>query len=276
MSEAADVTIIRLPIALRVLRKLPLPKKLGLLDSLFGRYLSKRGHARVTCANGVVWKLDLTDSCHRWIVYGKYEGGDGIAFAERQLKNGGVYIDSGANIGQWLLYLSHLPDLKTFAFEPVISQRKWLNECLAQQDQWNVQVLDFGLGAVESTADIQLDGPRSTLNMDWYQNQNHKTETVKIVRLDEVLAEHDVVTVDFWNLDVEGAEIEALKGAHDYLSQHRIKCIYFECHPMNYPELRALFSEHDYTIFKLTGACLTDDLPASLTNTSDFVAMPTD
>jgi len=158
---------INLPLLLRLVRRLEFPKKLGLLERLFGQRLSQNGVCWVECTNGVSWKLDLTDSCHRWIVFGKYEGGAGIDLAFSALKNGGVYIDSGANIGQWLLYLGHIIGLKSLAFEPVSSQREWLKESLSVQNNWDVDIFESGLGSENAELDIQVNGPRSTLQMDW-------------------------------------------------------------------------------------------------------------
>ena len=125
---------IKIPLSLNVIRKYDFPKKLGLLEILFGKTLKMFGVAWVSCSNGIVWKLNLEDPCHRWIVYGKYEGGQGIDLAKDKLRNGGVYVDSGANIGQWVLYLSDLKNVKTLAFEPVKSERKWLTKCVGVQN----------------------------------------------------------------------------------------------------------------------------------------------
>jgi len=72
---------------------------LGFLELLFGSTLASKGAGWVNCSNGVIWKLDLTELAHRWIVYGDYEGGVGLSFAKDSLKNGGIFVDSGSNIG---------------------------------------------------------------------------------------------------------------------------------------------------------------------------------
>jgi FkbM family methyltransferase len=189
---------IKIPRLLRLIRKFDFPRKLGILERLYGRKLSQFGVCWLECSNGVVWKLDLDDSCHRWIVYGKYEGGYGIDLAASILKNGGVYVDSGANIGQWLLYLGHIKGLKTLAFEPVKSQRAWLTECIEQQSEWSVDVIEHGLGAEDAELDIQVNGARSTTHMDWYTEENFKREKISIRKLEAVLETNQIDVVDFW------------------------------------------------------------------------------
>ena len=86
ISNAATMIIaIAIPLSLRTMRKLKIPKKLGFLESLFGSTLAAQGTGWVKCSNGVIWKLDLTEPTHRWIVYGDYEGGIGLSFAKMPL-----------------------------------------------------------------------------------------------------------------------------------------------------------------------------------------------
>lgn len=74
----------------------------------------------------------------------------------------GVFADSGANIGQWLLYLGQLRGVRALEFEPVTSQRQWLQECIEQQSDWSCRVFPCGLGSREEEKEIQCYGARST------------------------------------------------------------------------------------------------------------------
>lgn len=257
---------------MRLIRKFDFPKKLGILEALYGKKLSEKGHQWVKCWNGIIWKLDLADPCHRWIVYGKYEGGMGIDFAKRQLRQGGNFIDSGSNIGQWLLYLGGLNGVKTVAFEPVRSQRKWLEQCLAIQSGWRTHVEKCGLGAKSATVEIQCDGARSTLNLDWFKGKNFAREVIEIRRLDDVLKEHNIDEIAFWKLDVEGAELQALQGAETLLKNQRIQNIFFECHPDNYAAVLQLLESHRYQISCLKKGKLVTMPDAPISQTEDLIA----
>ena len=263
---------VKLPYFLIFLRKFNFPRKLGVLERLFGSHLKKAGVTWVKCWNGIIWKLDLGDSCHRWIVFGKYEGGGGLDFAHSVLKNGGIFIDSGANIGQWLLYLADLEGVRTFAFEPVTTQREWLLECLEKQNNWAVSVFAQGLGEKQESVDILCDGARSTVQTNWYKDKNLLKETIEISRLDQILRERCVDEIDFWKLDVEGAELAAIKGAEDYLQNHRIKNIYFECHPDSYQSVTGLLVRHGYKIWYLQDGALQPMLNPQIASTQDLIA----
>ena len=108
-----------LPGLLRCLQPREFPRKLGICDRLFGRALAGAGICWVRTAPGPVWKLDLGNQTHRWIVYGSYEGPAFWHWLRRDGAGTRTIVDSGANIGQTVLYFaSLLPAARIFAYEP--------------------------------------------------------------------------------------------------------------------------------------------------------------
>jgi len=268
------ISTIEIPLPLRVIRKFNMPKKLGFLESLFGSALAAKGIGWVKCSNGVIWKLDLAEPTHRWIVYGDYEGGSGLSFAKHALRNGGVFVDSGSNIGQWILYLGSLAGVQSLEFEPVESQRQWLACCLQHQPGWNFTIYPYGLGSEDCEMEIQCDGPRSTLRNDWFKSKNLDREVIEIRRLDDVLKQAQINEVQLWKLDVEGAEYDALVGARDYLESHRIKHIYFECLHTNYTRNKAFLEMCGYQIYDIGWKGLQLKVDREISETQDLVALP--
>ena len=264
---------IQLPPGLRLLRRASFPRKLGLLERLYGSSLRCYGVQWVQCANGILWKLDLSDPTHRWIVYGDYEGGIGLNFARQALQEGGVYIDSGANIGQWLLYLGLLPGVQSFAIEPVTSQRHWLEECLSVHSEWPCRVIPCGLGSSEAEIEILIHGARSSLRTEWYGSKQLARERVHIRKLDDILTEFNIDRVQLWKLDVEGAELDALKGAEKSLQNQRIERLFFECHPSNYSQTINLLNQYSYQVFDLHGREQRVNSDAQISITQDLFAM---
>lgn len=243
---------INLPVLLGFLRKLPLPHKLGLLERIYGRSLASHGINWVVTSNDVDWKLDLTDPCHRWIVYGDYEGSVGMNWIREWMSNGGVFIDSGANIGQILLYVAPINNVTAFAFEPLKKNFQWLKECLSMHKDWNVQLIQKGLSDKDDTAEIQVDGPRSTLRMDWYSSKNLDHDTINLTLLDQSMEQNNVDRIRLWKLDVEGHELEALKGAKELLGDKSIDAIYLELTGGNYESVNAYLDEVGYKLFQLS------------------------
>ncbi len=243
-----------LPASLLLLRSLPLPRKLGLLERLFGGRLASKGIAEVSLANGCVWTIDFGEVTHRWMVYGAYEGPVQMNWLKGWLKNGGVFIDSGANIGQFIVSLSASPGLRTFAFEPVCDQRRWLEGCLCRYPQWDVSVIPLGLGDDEQQAMIKLAGGRSTLRQDWYQGRQLTQELIELTTLDQFASREGIDRIRLWKLDMEGYEPKALAGAQQLLAQRRIDALLIEAQTATIPRIVEIFSAAGYGLYRLQGS----------------------
>jgi FkbM family methyltransferase len=242
---------LRLPWSLRVLRRIPFPKKLGLLERLYGATLARHGIKWVHTAPGPLWKLDLSDACHRWIIYGDYEGTAQMRWVRRWLRNGDVVVDSGANIGQMLLYFASTAAIRILAFEPLPNARDWLLECLAQQSDWNVSVFQYGLGDSSTVVTLQVQGALSTSRQDWYSAKALDRIEIAVEPLDSVLAQQDVQRVRLWKLDVEGGECAAIRGGRDSLRTRRIEAVLVESTRDSFPELLTAFQRVGFGLFDI-------------------------
>ncbi|MFN6069903.1 MAG: FkbM family methyltransferase, partial [Pseudanabaena sp.] len=191
----------------------------------------------------------LKNPTHRWIVYGKYEGAAFIDWAKKFLPPDGIVIDSGANIGQILMYLSqYLPQGKVLAFEPGKDAADWLEECLLINKNLPIEVIRFGLGA--SVAKLRLNNIGDSFGHGaWNQISETEGEEIQIVKLADQLAERSIEKVDLWKLDVEGYEIPALQGAEDWLKQKKIKAIYAELHGKNGQNIRDYLNGFGYQCY---------------------------
>lgn len=242
---------ISLPPLLRKLQGVDFPHKLGICERLFGRVLKAHGICWVQTGAGIPWKLDLTNATHRWIVYGKYGGSGFLNWACNYLPPDGVIIDSGANIGQMLMYLAQwVPQGQVLAFEPGKNQATWLEECLALHNALPVKLLRVGLG--NSTTQLRLNntGP-DNVHGAWSQISETHGEPVNIVRLVDELSTQAIDKVALWKLDIEGYEIPALSGAEMLLKEHRINALYVELSGENGKRVREFLSNMGYSCYLL-------------------------
>lgn len=238
----------RLPLLLRLLQQIEFPRKLGICERLFAGRLSAQGVQWVGTGAGIVWKLDLRNATHRWIVYGKYEGAPFLDWAKKFLPPDGVVVDSGANIGQMLLYLSQwVPNGRLIAVEPGKHQADWLAECLGVHPKLPVELLRVGLGAERAQLFLEEPGA-SDRHGSWNRVSSSRGEAIEVVRLDELLRARDIRRVDLWKLDVEGYEIPALRGADDALREHRIAALYVELDGDNGRAIVRHLAERRYTL----------------------------
>lgn len=217
-----------LPLGLVSLRRLEFPHKLGICERLFGRQLEKQGVCWVETAAGLTWKLDLANPTHRWIVYGQYEGRAFFDWASRFLRPDATIVDSGANIGQVLLYLArYVPRGRILAFEPGREAADWLEECLARHTEMPVTLMRQGLGERRARLFLSPLGPEHSHGT-WNQISEAQGDPVDVVSLDEFLDQRGIRHLDLWKLDVEGYEIPALSGAASLLRNRHVGAIYAE------------------------------------------------
>lgn len=245
------VAMAPLPLGLSSLRALNFPRKLGLLERLYGSALARHGTSLITAWNGRTWKLDLTDSSQRWIVYGVYEGEGWLRWLRPFLVDGGVVVESGANIGQTLMYYAFDPKLRVFAFEPDPASREWLTECLQLQADGSVEIVAAGLGAEATMLQLQCHGARSTMQMNWYKRLALDTVQVPVVALDDWSRDRGIDRIRFWKLDVEGHELAALRGAATLLANRAIDAILIEVAAECFAPLRLELEKFGYRLFRI-------------------------
>jgi FkbM family methyltransferase len=237
---------LKLPPGLRLLRSLSFPRKLGILDRCFGQALQNKGVGWVKTSVGPIWKLDLRNSTHRWIVYGDYEGPGLIPWAKKWIRESSVVIDSGANIGQVLLYLA--PKIKNgryFAFEPFPPAREWLHECLQQHSKWPVKVEDLGLGAKAGTASLAGQWGGDAAVGSHTELQPGEGE-IRMITLDQYADENSLTKIRLWKMDMEGGEEAALRGARALLKKQAIEALVLETDPDRFNSVTKMLETYGY------------------------------
>jgi FkbM family methyltransferase len=237
-----------LPRSLKWLRSFDFPHKLGICERLFGKRLGRLGTQWVRCANGLIWKLDLSDSCHRWCVFGDYEGPVQARWIRRWLEPGGQVVDSGANIGQMTQLFMLVPGVTVHAFEPTTAAADMLEASVGANAAQNVRIIRKGLSSAPGSMPIQLDGARSTLRTDLYKHKALKTEVIELMKLDDYMSQTGLARLRLWKLDVEGHELEALDGAAMSLGRQAIDAILIEVSESTYVAVRHRLADFGYAL----------------------------
>ena len=169
------------------------------------------------------WWLAWNDVCGDAVFWGCFEGAE-RQFVEQFLKPGMVVLDIGAHHGFYSLLASHkvTPTGKVIAFEPSPRERRRLIWHLRLNRRRNVRVEPLALGSREGTAQLFVVRGRDTgcnsLRPPRVAEPVYPIE-VPIVRLDDYLERQGITHVDFIKMDVEGAELEVLRGASLLLSR---------------------------------------------------------
>lgn len=143
--------------------------------------------------------------------------------------------DVGANQGQFfeLTERSLAKTLhKVHCFEPSPSTFAILEKNVG--DRSNIILNPFGLGAASGEYDLFSNKAGSGLaslskrRLDHFGIEFNRKERVQIQTLDSYCEGHDIAHIDLLKLDVEGHELEVLKGATRMFNERRIRMVTFE------------------------------------------------
>jgi FkbM family methyltransferase len=150
-----------------------------------------------------------------WV--GSYEW-DKRRIFEQSVPDGGVVFDIGANVGFYTLLASQLvgPAGRVFAFEPSPRNLRYLHAHLALNRATNVSVIEAAVWATPGR--VQFDSGADHSQGRVSPNQGL---FVPAVVLDDLLTRGQIPLPDLIKMDIEGGELQALKGARSLLTQAR-------------------------------------------------------
>jgi FkbM family methyltransferase len=178
-----------------------------------------------------------------------------------------VILDIGGNRGQSIIFFSKLfPQKKIISFEPVPE----LFNQLKRFESKNVRILNYAVdlqsgegvffqSILEQTSTLVLPKESS----DWGIKKGkilgaapkdmYFPITVKKITVDEIMIQLDLVNIFLLKIDVEGAELQVLRGALNALRNRKILFIQLENHDddlreNNSIEIIALLTSHGFTM----------------------------
>lgn len=148
-----------------------------------------------------------------------------------QGKNSFVSFDIGANHGIYTDYILQLVpgEKQCFLFEP---QAKLYDQlCAKYSGARDVMIIKKGCGSKQAMVELFSFGEdtvASVYNTFKGTVQPKSCETIDIIRLEDFFREQGLAFIDLVKIDVEGHELEVIKGMVKYLQEGKIKIIQFE------------------------------------------------
>jgi len=170
-----------------------------------------------------VWWLAEDDWLGKAILCGGLENAE-RSVVERILQPGMRVLDIGAHHGFYTLLASRKVGAggRVLAFEPSPRERRKLLRHLRLNRCTNVQVEDCALGSAQAESDLfVVVGYETGFNSLRPPDTPEPTQKVRVTvsTLDACLERAEMERVDFVKLDVEGGEMEVLKGAVGLLAR---------------------------------------------------------
>ncbi|HDZ20105.1 hypothetical protein LCGC14_0016590 [marine sediment metagenome] len=166
-------------------------------------------------------RLDLANEPERWMYLNNYE----LMFRRilrRVLGSGDVYVDGGANLGFLTLFASRCvgPTGKVFAFEPMPPTAARLEETICLNSLANVDLKACAVwdSAITTKMYWFADADSGSVSLGKREDLQVEQEfDVPAVRIEDVV-DRPIKAI---KLDVEGAELAALRGAESLLKTSR-------------------------------------------------------
>jgi FkbM family methyltransferase len=157
---------------------------------------------------------------------GQYEPNQ-FAFLDQNLHGGMVFVDVGANLGLYSLFASKkVSDSGTvLALEPSSREYERLRRNISYNGLANVRTLQIAASDHAGEAELLIaeagHAGHNTLGDFGYDARLLHKERVGLQRLDTLAENEKLSRVDIIKMDVEGAELFALRGAQETIAKYR-------------------------------------------------------
>lgn len=176
------------------------------------------------------------------------------------LKPNFTVFDIGANVGYYTVLASKIIGKggRIYAIEPNPDNLDLLKKNIKLNNCRNVIIVNRALGERSGLAEMALD-EASPGESSLAQNAKGKKITVQITTLDNFTKLENIKQVDVIKIDIEGGEIQALKGGAEFLKRSKEIRLFIECNVKtlklfnsNPKKLVNLLEEFGYKIEKIT------------------------
>ncbi len=148
-----------------------------------------------------------------------------INFIKTQLKPGDYFFDVGANVGCFSLAASLCvgDSGKVYAFEPIKKVYIRLNENIELNRIKNISTIPMAVYEKNTMLRIFLANQENLGMSSIYEHDAMSGEVFEIeaISLDGFMSSNDIKKADFVKIDIEGAELQALRGMVNTIRRHQ-------------------------------------------------------
>ncbi len=188
--------------------------------------------------------------------FGVYEPYKFKLFSNLVKKNMTV-IDVGANKGCFsLLSAKLMGDCgRVLSFEPEPENCSWILRSIKVNNYKSISLFQLALSDSDGTAELYI-GEKSGFHSLLPQLDKPKPEKMTVIqkRLDTVLSENKISKVDLIKIDVEGAELQVLKGAVEIIKQNNNLKIILDLHPQKGVDIYEIYDfllKYGYKLYRI-------------------------
>jgi FkbM family methyltransferase len=181
---------------------------------------------------------------------GLYEFSE-MGFLLHFLQEDDIFIDVGSNVGVYTLLASGVKGATSYCFEPIPQTYSYLKlNTVINNLEHKTFLFNMGVGSEEGN--LMFSSDRDAMNSVVDNGYKGKTETVKVVKLDNLLREK-ITGCTLLKIDTEGFEAAVLEGADHILQDANVKAIIVEMNnreKINEIMVAHGFQSYSYNVFE--------------------------
>jgi len=214
------------------------------------------GHRLFSLPTGGRVYLDLSESRMMLArVFGLFERGKHLAI-DHFLQLGDGFIDAGSNKGEFAIHAAIRVGTQghVVAFEPEPKNCAWIRKSVQASQCKNVFLEESALGSEVGKARLTL-GRKSGWHslVSRHDTRNCQSIEVRVTSIDRFLEANPISRLRLIKIDVEGFELEVLKGARNTLSTIDDIALLIDLHPhlgVDSGNLASLLRDSGFRLFE--------------------------
>lgn len=166
-----------------------------------------------------------------------------------------VIFDVGANIGTWITLMAQFkPQAQFYAFEPQSQVFQMLCGNLAINNIHNILAYPYAIGSENTVVTVPQPDYAKNFDFGTFSLVEKKIDTInqsltlEVRTLDTVMQLYKISRLDLIKIDVEGMDIDVLRGGHTTISRYR-PVIFIEHHDNRRSvkdDIVAVLDQYDY------------------------------
>lgn len=169
-----------------------------------------------------------------------------------------AFWDIGANIGTHSCFVGRQNNCQIYAFEPFSENAESLRKNF-ELNQINGEV--FELALMNENSEMKIEAESGEAGEGKVHISDKGDVTIDVVKGDHLIKTRNLQTPNVIKIDIEGAELEVLKGLENTLENDKCRTLFIELHPDRIPKfsdqneskILNLLTEYGFEVEKLDG-----------------------